>query len=131
MSTIESLNPLGLPYHPTKSLCSPSVFNTAITRATSLIVAVGNPYTLLAVEKKMDKDNRCWAEYFRQCIEANAFKGASDSVIQELRYLVEEKVCHLPENATVRAPAGYMLYSCIISIWTHVCNQRCLHAYQP
>ena len=101
MSTVESLNQSGLPYHPTKSLCSPSVFNTAITRATSLIIAVGNPYTLMAVEKKMDKDNRCWEEYLRQCFEANTFvgiDGASDSVIHELRHLVEEKVCHLPEN---------------------------------
>lgn len=101
MSTIESLNPSGLPYHPTKSLCNPSVFNTATTRATSLIVVVGNPYTLMAVEKNMDKGNRCWAEYLRQCLEANTFvgiEGVSDSVIQELQHVVQEKVCHLAER---------------------------------
>ena len=95
MSTIESLNQSGLPYHQTKSLCSPSVFNTATTRATSLLVAVGNPYTLLAVEKKMDKNNRCWAEYLRQCFEANTFvgiEGVIDRAIQELHHLVEKKV---------------------------------------
>ena len=67
MSTVESLDPSGCSYNPTKSLCSFSVFNTAITRAKSLIVAVGNPYTLMAVEEKMGKNKYCWAEFIHRC----------------------------------------------------------------
>jgi len=39
--------------NPTKSISDPYVFNTAITRAQSLVVSVGNPFTLLKIEKHM------------------------------------------------------------------------------
>ena len=96
MSTVDSLDPSGCSYNPTKSLCSPSVFNTAITRAKSLIVAVGNPYTLMTVEENMGTDKQCWAEYLSCCFKTNtvvARNGVSDDVaLQELRCFVGQRV---------------------------------------
>ena len=70
MSTVESVDPeSGQSANPTKSLCSPYVFNTAITRAQSLVVASGNPFTLLAVEAKMPQPKHCWREFIRRCKE--------------------------------------------------------------
>ena len=68
MSTMECINAEGAPTNPTKSLCDPKVFNTAITRAQGLIVAVGNPYRLMEVEVKMDTSRHCWKEYIYNCL---------------------------------------------------------------
>ena len=59
--------------NPTKSLCNPYVFNTAITRARSLVVAVGNPFTLLSVEANVTKPKYCWREFITRCLEQNSF----------------------------------------------------------
>ena len=99
MSTTESLNSSGCSNNPTKSLCSPSVFNTAITRAKSLVVAVGNPYTLMAVEEKLDKSKQCWAKYLNQCFSANTIQrspGITDGAVQELQQFVKQKLNELP-----------------------------------
>lgn len=51
------------------------MFNTAITRAESLVVAVGNPFLLLKTEKQMVKDpiyrwkGKCWSNFLKFCIE--------------------------------------------------------------
>ena len=97
MSTVESLNPSGCPYNPTKSLCSPIVFNTAITRAKSLIVAVGNPYTLMTVEENMvtgaenmGKNKHCWAEYLYHCFERSTIVASQDANLQELKVFVKQ-----------------------------------------
>ena len=95
MSTVESLDPSGCSSNPTKSLCSPVVFNTAITRAKSLIVAVGNPYTLMAVEENMDNSKRCWAEYLNRCFKENTFvpmNGTTDEALKELKLCVRKKL---------------------------------------
>ena len=59
--------------NPTKSICDPYVFNTAITRAQSLVVSVGNPFRLLKSESYMEHKYRfnikCWHEYLKHCIE--------------------------------------------------------------
>ena len=99
MSTTESLDPSGYSNNPTKSLCSPSVFNTAITRAKSLVVAVGNPYTLMAVEGKLDKSKQCWAKYLNHCFSANTIlksPGITDGAVQELKQFVKQTLNELP-----------------------------------
>ena len=52
------------------------MFNTAITRAESLVVAVGNPYSLLKTEKHMiledpnyKEKGKCWSNFLKYCIE--------------------------------------------------------------
>lgn len=65
----------GASANPTKSLCNPYVFNTAITRAQSLVVCVGNPFLLLRMEANMMKNpeyketGKCWSNYFKYCLE--------------------------------------------------------------
>ena len=101
MSTVESLDPSGCSSNPTKSLCSPVVFNTAITRAKSMIVAVGNPYTLMAVEENMDNSKQCWAEYLNRCFEENTFvpmNGATDEDLKELKQCVRKKLPELRQG---------------------------------
>ena len=112
MSTVESLDPSGCSYNPTKSLCSPSVFNTAITRAKSLIVAVGNPYTLMTVEENMDTNKQCWAEYLSRCFKTNtvvARSRISDAALRELRRFVDQRVQLPPtpveQSVTLMTPA--------------------------
>lgn len=72
ISTCECTYPNGETCNPTKSVCDPYVFNTAITRARSLIIGFGNPYLLLSIEKHMNiKYNRsghCWSQYIKMCI---------------------------------------------------------------
>ena len=54
-------------------MCDPYVFNTALTRAQSLVVAVGNPFLLLKTENHMEHKYefkvKCWQEYLKRCIE--------------------------------------------------------------
>ena len=96
MSTVESLDSTGCPFNPTKSLCCPSVFNTAITRAKSLIVAVGNPYVLMHTEMKMQgNEHRCWAEYLQRCFKTKtvlAREGIDIAAIEELQQFVDAKL---------------------------------------
>ena len=68
MSTMECISEDSVPTNPTKSLCNPTVFNTAVTRAQGLVVAVGNPYKLMKVETKMDTYQHCWKEYIYNCL---------------------------------------------------------------
>ena len=96
ISTVEALDPSGCSLNPTKSLCSPSVFNTVITRARSLVVAIGNPYVLMSTEKKMpDKDKQCWAHYLHRCFETETVKageGIKSESLQELQRFVNQKL---------------------------------------
>ena len=95
ISTVESLNISGCSNNPDKSLCNPIVFNTAITRAASLIVAVGNPYILMAVEDKMGTNQQCWAEYLHTCFKTATVvltQGVRDqNALDQLRQFVESK----------------------------------------
>ena len=63
--------------NPTKSPCDRYVFNTILTRAKSLVVAVGNPLDLLSVENHMVKrygdQGKCWSLYLKSCLEKNTF----------------------------------------------------------
>ena len=68
----------GEPQNLTKSVSDRFVFNTAITRSQYLVVAVGNPFLLLHIEKCMENIDgqgavNCWSQYMRQCLECNTF----------------------------------------------------------
>uniref|UniRef100_A0A1X7U115 RNA helicase n=1 Tax=Amphimedon queenslandica TaxID=400682 RepID=A0A1X7U115_AMPQE len=75
MSTVESLEPNGRPFDPLKSFCNPALFNTAITRSKSLVVAVGNPLVLLLSEATMDNLKWCWREFISRCLQNETFKS--------------------------------------------------------
>ena len=70
----------------TKSLFNNFVFNTAITRAKSLVVAVAKPLELLDFEDKYinAKDKiKCWHEYLQLCVERDTVKNLSQPQIQK------------------------------------------------
>ena len=75
MSTVESLECNGRPFDPLKSFCNPALFNTAITRSKSLVVAVGNPLVLLLSEATMDNLKWCWREFISRCLRNETFKS--------------------------------------------------------
>ncbi|XP_019856644.1 PREDICTED: uncharacterized protein LOC109585133 [Amphimedon queenslandica] len=75
MSTVESLESNGRPFDPLKSFCNPALFNTAITRSKSLVVAVGNPLVLLLSEATMDNLKWCWREFISRCLRNETFKS--------------------------------------------------------
>ena len=68
----------GEPQNLTKSVSDRYVFNTAITRSQYLVVAVGNPFLLMHIEKCMkriygEKAINCWSRFMKQCLECNTF----------------------------------------------------------
>ena len=73
ISTSEPTTPDGETCDSTKSISDPAVFITAITRARSLVVAVGNPFMLLRREEHMVKKYRdrghCWSLFLKACID--------------------------------------------------------------
>jgi len=77
ISTSEPTHEDGRCKYETKSISDRYVFNTAITRSKSLIVAVGNPLFLIHLENQMiekyGESARCWSHYIRQCIECKTF----------------------------------------------------------
>ena len=77
IGTSEITSDKGETLNPTKSICDHYVFNTAITRAQSLVVSVGNPLMLLKMERHMEvkygERGRCWSEYIRRCLECKTF----------------------------------------------------------
>lgn len=105
LSTSESTDKDGATHNPTKSICDPYVFNTVITRAQSLVVAVGNPLMLLRMEKHMvqkyGEKGKCWSNYLKVCLDNHTF-NIHDSIcvseaeksryIQKLQMLVEKQL---------------------------------------
>ncbi len=77
LSTTEPVDSVGNTTNPTKSLCDPYVFNTALTRSKSLVVAVGSPVALLRIEehmvKKYGRKAQCWSSYMKLCLEKGTF----------------------------------------------------------
>ena len=73
LTTYEATWADGSTRNPTKSFCDPYVFNTVISRAQSLVVAVGNPFDLLRMEGHAtgscgDRAS-CWSAYLKTCLD--------------------------------------------------------------
>ena len=81
ISTTEPTREDGSSRNPTKSICDPFIFNTALTRAQSLVVAVGNPFLLLKIEKHMMKrygrQELGWSTYIRECLDRGGLSISS------------------------------------------------------
>ena len=93
ISTSEPTSEDGKCIYETKSICDRYVFNTAITRSRSLVVAVGNPFLLLKLDQQMvekygEESARCWTSYIKQCIECKTF-SYSDQLIKGSTQLLE------------------------------------------
>ena len=105
ISTSEPTTPEGETRDPTKSISDPAVFITAITRARSLIVAVGNPFMLLRREQHMVKKygdrGHCWSLFLKACIDhgtLSVYQGESDdtpATVKRLKKMVYQRVSHL------------------------------------
>ena len=84
IGTSEPTEDDGTPRNLTKSICDRYVFNTAISRAQSLVVCVGNPFMLLQSEKHMTvkygEEGKCWSEYLRRCLEYQTFYPPSETL---------------------------------------------------
>ena len=104
LSTSEPTTDDGYIKNPTKSFCDRFVFNTAITRAQSLIVSVGNPFLLLEVEKLMiiryGEKGKCWSSYLDYCLRNKtiSFDESLDlsrtkqkKILAKLREIVKER----------------------------------------
>ena len=95
ISTVECVHDGFKSANPTKSFCNRYVFNTALTRAQSLVVVAGNPFLLLKVEAAMPKPMGCWRAYLRRCMDHNTFIVPKEicnddvSVVEKLRQLVK------------------------------------------
>ena len=76
---------------PVKSLCDQYVFNTVITRARSLVMAFGNPFRLMEIERKLANEGgipnpqgssspvkKCWETLFYYCLQCNSLFLSED-----------------------------------------------------
>ena len=108
LSTSEPTDKDGATRNPTKSICDRYVFNTAITRAQSLVVAVGNPFMLLRTERHMVQKygakGKCWSNYFKFCLEHSTLfiddtltEAEKSRCMQKLQKLVRE---HLARSSS-------------------------------
>ena len=117
MSTSEPTNPDASSKDPLKSLTDPHVFNTAITRAQSLIVAVGNPFLLLKMEKHMVKryngKGKCWSSYLKRCLEngtvtvdpsSKLSDASTANCLTKLRQLTHLPAAHYTEMVSDNPP---------------------------
>ena len=76
ISTSEPTQKDGLPLSMTDSISVPQVFNTVVSRARSLVVAVGNPLTLLVKENRIFGDSGgFWRSYLKLCMDNNTFQS--------------------------------------------------------
>ena len=97
ISTVESLELSGRPFDVLKSFCHPAVFNTAITRSQSLVVAIGNPLVLMMSESTMDEPKWCWREFLSRCMAKNTFmvsnnlENPNDKVRDQFQRILESR----------------------------------------
>ena len=95
--------------NPTKSISDPYVFNTAITRAQSLVVSVGNPFTLLKTEQHMKEKygdrGRCWTYYLTLCLQNNTiYFSDSLGITKKLECLQKLRRLFQPLKSTQFTP---------------------------
>ena len=99
LSTSEPTGKGGETCNPTKSICDRYIFNTAITRAQSLVVSVGNPFILLREEQHMveryGNRGKCWSTYLQFCLEHNTL--SIDPSLEVSRAEEERIICVLRE----------------------------------
>lgn len=108
----------GASANPTKSLCNPYVFNTAITRAQSLVVSFGNPFLLLKMEANVIKHpgyeqiGKCWSTYFKSCLENGTMQIAGSlNISEERQERIFLKIKDLAEKhlkETIQYPVRHM-----------------------
>ena len=84
MSTVESVYSDGRPFDPLKSLAHSAVFNTAITRARSLVIAIGNPDTLRRSEHSIEGSSRCWDLFISTCEQSRTYHSDGQMVSKEV-----------------------------------------------
>ena len=94
MCTSEPVDREGKTANPTKSICDKFVFNTVITRAQSLVVAVGNPYRLFKIEEQCPNGKGCWKEYIRHCLNRrpSTVRGEGKGSVFQLRRFLKMEV---------------------------------------
>ena len=109
ISTSEPTKANGETRDSTKSISDPHVFITVITRARSLVVAVGNPFMLLKREEHMVKKygdrGYCWSLFLKACLDNNSIScafGWDDSKINLLRDQIRS---HLPSDLLRSTPS--------------------------
>ena len=86
---------------PVKSLCDQYVFNTVITRACSLVVAIGNPFRLMKEEvmggqlqgdaKAIHKTRKCWQTFIFRCLQCKSLELTEELIIE--RQSSQKKAC--------------------------------------
>ena len=111
LSTSEPTKDNGATRNPTKSICDPHVFNTAITRAQSLVVSVGNPFMLLKTERHMirkyGEKGKCWSQYLKACLDHDSLsihsslKVSKKTCLEKLQNLVEEQLSRSPSDTEI------------------------------
>ena len=92
---------------PVKSLCDQYVFNTVITRAHSLVMAFGNPFRLMEIERNLANEGRirnprgssspvkkCWETLFYYCLQCNSLVLSGDLAQQRQ----ESRQCALEQS---------------------------------
>ena len=75
------------------SIVNKRVFNTVLTRARTLFVAIGNPFYLMQAEANASSElgaGICWKEYLRKCIENDSIKLPPDCSERERQVLLEK-----------------------------------------
>ncbi len=105
LSTSELVHEDGSSRNPVRSLCDPYVFTTAVTRAKSLVVCVGNPFLLLKMERKMtqfygqEHNAHCWSTYLNVCLQHSTVEFAPNlkltieqqaNAFAKMREMIEE-----------------------------------------
>ena len=102
ISTSEPTKANGETRDSTKSISDPHVFITAITRARSLVVAVGNPFMLLKREEHMVRKygdrGYCWSLFLKACLDNKSVHcpfGWDDSKMKLLTNQVDRRISHL------------------------------------
>ena len=100
LSTAEPTFDNGRSKNPTKSPCGQYVFNTAITRAKSLVVCAGNPFLLMKIEKHMNNEQpNCWRDFIRRCIITRTFHVPSSTAAKCIKEILHQlQLLVFPDN---------------------------------
>ena len=121
ISTNECITEEGDSANPIISICDRYVFNTALTRAKSLVVCIGNPFKLLKIESHMKvkygEAGRCWSEYLKRCIECKTFYAPQS--IDDHRSAIQLLLNYVfDDEQPVRAPEFSLEHDSIIESYT-------------